>query len=138
MAKILERYWFSGVRRYVRQHVRACIECLVNKVPGGKKAGLLHPIPVTRRPFERIHVDNLGPFLKSSRGYEYIMVCIDSFTRYVMLYPLKNIKGIATIKAMEDLVLRFGNPRVIVTDRRTCFTSKGFKNSVGLEGFTIR
>lgn len=69
-------------------------------------------------------MDNLGPFVKCGRGNEHIMVWIDSFPRYVTLYPLNSTTGVAIVNAMEDLVMKFGNPKVIVTDRGTCFTSK--------------
>lgn len=66
IAKITKNYWFSGLKRYVVQHVRMCLVCLVHKRPVGEKSGLLHPIPPGRRPFETIHVDHLGPFQTST------------------------------------------------------------------------
>lgn len=125
--RILEKYWFPGVRRYVKRHIAGCFECLANKIPGGKKMGLLHPIPPTKRPFERIHVDNVGPFLKSSRGFEHITVIIDSFTRFVLLYPIKSTKATAMMRALEDVFHRYGIPRMIVSDRGTCFTAGAFR-----------
>nr|CAI5821919.1 unnamed protein product [Callosobruchus analis] len=63
VARILEHYWFAGMRRYVRRHIAACIECLYVKIPAGKKPGYLHPIPVPNRPFSRIHMDHTGPYI---------------------------------------------------------------------------
>lgn len=31
--KITRDYWFSALRRYIRQHIRMCIDCLVHKKP---------------------------------------------------------------------------------------------------------
>lgn len=45
VAKIMETYWFTGLKRYVKQHIQMCLDCLVHKTPAGKKPGYLHPIP---------------------------------------------------------------------------------------------
>lgn len=62
IAKIMDNYWFPSMKRYVKQHIQMCLNCLVHKTPAGKKPGNLHPIPSGRRPFEMVHVDHLGPF----------------------------------------------------------------------------
>lgn len=60
--KLQKDFWFAKMRRYVKQHIKMCIDCLVSKRPGGKRPGLLHPIPPGPRPFSLIHVDHVGPF----------------------------------------------------------------------------
>lgn len=127
VSRILENYWFPRIRRYTRRHISSCMECLVNKVPGGKTAGLLNPIPPPTGPFQRIHVDNIGPFVRTSRGNEHLFVIVDAFTRFVNLYPIKSTKANAVIRCMEDFTLKFGNPQHLVSDRGTCFTSTCFK-----------
>lgn len=88
VAKIKELYWFPGMKRYVRQHVQRCFECLIAKVPGGKKPGLLNPIPPGKRPFQIVHVDHLGPFVRSARRNQWILVFVDNMTKFVKLYPV--------------------------------------------------
>jgi hypothetical protein len=39
VAKLLEHYWFPGMRRYVRYHNAHCFESLANKKPSGKRPG---------------------------------------------------------------------------------------------------
>ncbi|CAI6353379.1 unnamed protein product [Macrosiphum euphorbiae] len=41
IARITADYWFSRLRRYVRQHINMCLDCLVHKRPSGKRPGLL-------------------------------------------------------------------------------------------------
>jgi len=59
--KILERYHFPGLRRYVKYHIRCCPECILTKTPRGKQPGQLHPILPGKRPFEIINLDHIGP-----------------------------------------------------------------------------
>lgn len=44
IAKIMEKYYFPQMRRYIRVHINMCPECALTKVPRGKPAGYLHPI----------------------------------------------------------------------------------------------
>jgi len=50
VARIAQDFWFAKMRRYVRQHINMCLNCLTHKKPAGKKPGLLHPIPPGKRP----------------------------------------------------------------------------------------
>ncbi|KAK8788708.1 hypothetical protein V5799_021513 [Amblyomma americanum] len=127
IAKNSETYWFPGMRRYVREHIRRCFECLICKVPSGKEKGLLHPIPPGRRPFETIHADHLGPFVRSKKGNKYILVVIDNLTKYVRLFPSRDTSARSVIKSCEDFTFSHGLPERIITDRGTCFTSKAFE-----------
>lgn len=41
--KITENYWFPHIRRYVKTHINSCLECVIRKVPSGKKLGFYYP-----------------------------------------------------------------------------------------------
>lgn len=126
--RILKHYWFKNMRRYVRKHIRGCVECLFVAVPAGKQPGYLHPLPITARPFSRIHLDHTGPFVSSVCGNSYILVIIDSFTRYVRLYAVTGTKVDNNLPKVQEFVCDYGLPDKIVTDRGTCFTSTIFEN----------
>lgn len=126
VAKIKESYWFPRMKRYVRHHISMCFQCLLNKTPSGKRQGELHPIKPGRRPFAIIHVDHLGPFVKSSKGNRELFVLIDNFTRFTRLYPMKSTLTKCVMIALKSFVNDFGLPERIISDRGTCFTSKEF------------
>jgi len=48
---LLQDFWFSKMKRYVRKHINMCFECLLAKNPRGKRPGLLHSIPLGLRSF---------------------------------------------------------------------------------------
>lgn len=49
----------------------------------GKQKGYLHSIPKVKRRFLTLHIDHLGP-LKKTKGYnKFILVVIDSFSKFV-------------------------------------------------------
>lgn len=95
--KIMEDYWFLQLRRYVRQHIQMCIDCVMTKKPAGKPQGVLHPIPPGLQPFYTIHMDHLGPFETSVKGNRYLLVIVDNLTNYVLLYPTRSTDTRAVI-----------------------------------------
>jgi transposase InsO family protein len=127
VGRIKRQCWFRGMRRYVRRHIAGWPACLYTKTPGEKQAGELHPILLTTRPFQRLHVDNLSPFVKTTRGNTHICLFLDSFSRHVSVYPIKSCQANARVRCLQDVILHFGVPDQIIADSGTCFTSRKFK-----------
>lgn len=60
-----------------------------------------------------------------SGGYQYILVIVDMFTRWVEAYPTRRNDARAVLKALSrELIPRFGIPQEINSDRGTHFTNK--------------
>lgn len=127
VSKIKERYYFARMRRYVRYHIKCCPECMLSKVPKGRQQGELHPIPPGKRPFEIIHLDHIGPFIKSTSGNNHILVLVDNLTKYVKLYAVRRYDTDSVLKCLKSFVLLHGLPKKIISDRGTAFTSKRFE-----------
>ncbi|CAI6374224.1 unnamed protein product, partial [Macrosiphum euphorbiae] len=126
VAKITEDYWFTGLRRYVKQHIQMCLDCLIHKVPAGKNPGYLHPISTGRRPFEVVHIDHLGPFETSATGNKYLLVLVDNLTKYTHLYPCRTTDTAGVLNRLTKFCDTRGIPGRIISDRGTCFTGKAF------------
>lgn len=138
--KIKEKYWFPKMREYVKRHIGQCAECLINKVPGGKRPGALHPAEPPSRPFEKIHMDHVGPFMKTPSENAYILVIIDALTKFVRLYPVTSTGARENLLQLKKFVNNYGVPRKIVTDRGVCFTGKEFEeycDSIGAKHYLI-
>ncbi|CAH2226662.1 jg23170 [Pararge aegeria aegeria] len=115
------------MKKIVTKYVKACIHCAYGKEVSGKKEGYLHPIPKIDIPFHTVHVDHLGPFVKSKKGNLYLLVIVDGFTKFCMLKPLRNLKSNQTIAALTDVFSAFGFPARLISDRGSTFTSKEFE-----------
>ena len=68
----------------------------------------------TLKPMERIAIDTIGP-LSNDMGFKYIIIIIDTFTRYVELFPKQKNTAIAAADALCRPTCR-SNPLEIVTD----------------------
>lgn len=74
-------YWFPRMTKFIKKYVEACLECLFKKGNYGKTEGKIYPIPKPDEPMHTVHIDHVSPFPKSSKGSQYILVIIDSFTK---------------------------------------------------------
>lgn len=136
LEKITRDYWFPRMTQFVKKYVRACIPCAYAKQVGGKRQGELHPITKPSVPFQCLHIDHLGPFIKSKKGNTYILGIIDSFTKFIILRAVKNTKSKTSINVLRDVFSLFGTPKTLISDRGSSFTSNEFKlyvRSTGLK-----
>jgi transposase InsO family protein len=60
-------------------------------------------------------------------GYEYMLVAVDKFTKWVEAKPINSPDAASAVKFIKSIVFRFGVPHSIVTDNGSNFTSKEFK-----------
>ena len=124
--KIAEKYWFPGMRRYVRQHVKRCIDCIIYKGNLGKEAGKLHSMEPDRRPFRTIQMDHVGPFVKSTNGNTHVLVIEDSFSRFIELYPVPDTSVKTALEKLKEFTYAYGLPKRTIADRGSAFTSYQF------------
>lgn len=127
-AKVFERFWCPGVTVMIREHVRSCAHCQLHKRPSGTTRGLFHPVPPPRLPFDRVRIDHVGPFQLGKRGNRHLIVAIDYLTKWVEVRPVASTNSAAACRFVrEDLVVRHGVPKTVVTDNGTAFTADFYR-----------
>lgn len=77
----------------------------MTKVPRGKHPVRSHTIPPRKRPFEIINIDHIGPFVKSTKGNNHILVLIDNLTKYVKLCLVKRCNTEGVLISLKEFVL---------------------------------
>ena len=82
----------------------------------------------TQKPFERLSLDIKGPVNSSQRGFRFILVVVDEYSRFVWGYPLKDISTDSVIERLESLFAYFGYPLTIHTDNGSNFVSAKMKS----------
>lgn len=76
---------------------------------------------------EKIFMDYLGPLPRTQRGYQYIFVAIDAFSRFCWLVPSRNVTAETTIGHLQNIFSLFGPSRSLVCDNAPAFHSGQFK-----------
>ncbi|UYV71013.1 K02A2.6-like [Cordylochernes scorpioides] len=131
--RIRRKYFWPGLLRSIRKYVGHCRECQRRKHAPLRPPGLLQPIPPTSVPFQRVGIDLLGRFPISHLGNKWIIVCTDYLTRYAITRALPSADAQQVAKfVLEDVVLKHGAPREIITDRGRVFQSKLISELTGL------
>ena len=86
--RILNRFYWPGVKRNVEDYCRACPECQ-RTAPRPTVRNPLIPMPLIEVPFDRLGLNIIGPLPKTSRGHRYVLVMVDYATRYPEAVPLR-------------------------------------------------
>ncbi|KAF9420133.1 hypothetical protein HW555_003546 [Spodoptera exigua] len=76
-------------------------------------------------PFNTIHVDVLGP-LPESNGFKFVLVLVDAFTKFCLLYALYRQDTTELKRVFENAISLFGVPKLLVCDRGRMFEASSF------------
>lgn len=122
--RVSSRFYWPRMRRSVTKYLRGCPDCQKRKHEPLPPAGSLQSIPPSPKPFHRVGIDLLGPFPSSVAGNRWVIVCIDYQTRYAetKATPSGTAVEIAAF-LIEQIILRHGAPRELLSDRGTAFMS---------------
>ena len=118
---LMTKYWWHDLPATVDRLVSACPAC--NRV-GARftvRSPQLHPLPIEGL-FYRWGVDLAGPFGKSKRGNQYVMVCVEHYSKFMVLVPLPDKTAATVAMAWKLAVLGiFGSCAEVLTDNGTEF-----------------
>ena len=117
-------YYWPCMQVAIKDYVAKCQVCNVHKgVTAVPLPVLRYPTPTY--PWERVSMDILGGFSMSVRGYRYLLVIVDAFTRYCELVPLRDKSAKSVANAFKERILdRHNAPSVLVTDNGTEFQNE--------------
>uniref|UniRef100_A0A0K0FSN1 Integrase catalytic domain-containing protein n=1 Tax=Strongyloides venezuelensis TaxID=75913 RepID=A0A0K0FSN1_STRVS len=91
------------------------------------------------RPFENLAVDICGPIQPTSqRGNKFIIIFIDSMTRFTMAYPIKKYDYEHIIECLQDLVFTHGAPVSIRCDNAPNFKSHSWKDALDVVNINLQ
>ena len=80
-------------------------------------------------PFDKWALDFIGPINPASNGKKYILVCTDYVTKWAEAKALVRATEHTVVNFLfEEIFVRYGVPREIVTDQGAQFTSKLMKD----------
>ena len=127
LLKCRNSFYWPQQKRDVLAYVKSCHICNKNKKPSVKpKAAMVNYHAGS--PFERLHIDILGPFMRSNAGNRYVLVMIDQFTKWFECIPIGDQSAEQITKTLlETVIARFGTPTFIHSDRGANFESNLFQ-----------
>ncbi|KFD72872.1 hypothetical protein M514_00022, partial [Trichuris suis] len=111
--------WWLKLNDEIEELVRTCSVCQMScHAPAQAPT---HPWEVTRKPWERLHIDFAGPF-----DGKIFLIVVDSFSKWLEVVLVRSTTSSSVINNLRRLFATHGVPRVIVSDNATAFTSEEF------------
>jgi len=72
---------------------------------------------ITGSVMERIHVDITGPHPRTPRGSQYILTCVDAFSKWAEAFAIPNKEARTVARVLvEQVFCRLGTPMALLTD----------------------
>ena len=125
-------YYFPKMAQFVEEYVNSCPVCQRNKGTLHKPFGLLHPLPVPKRPWSSISMDFIvklpasqNTSLSPSPNFDSILVVVDRFTKMAHFIPCQESMNAETLAKLflHHVFPHHGLPDDIISDRGSLFTS---------------
>lgn len=127
--KILSKYFWPKMKSDVVNYIRKCRICAEQKPEQKKVAGQMGVKPDINRCWQYISTDLIGPFPRSTLGHRFVLVVVDYFSKFTLLFPLRTATAKNVAKLIEDNVfLMFGVPEFLRSDNGGQYKSKEFEN----------
>ncbi|XP_074342912.1 uncharacterized protein LOC141680637 [Apium graveolens] len=124
---IRQGYYWPTIHQDAMEFVKKCKECqLFSNVPQISPvlpSSVLSPIP-----FAVWGIDIIGPFPRAKGDLRYLLVSIDYMTKWVEVKAMRTINQQDCIKFVDNILMRFGIPRVLVSDNGPQFIGAEFES----------
>lgn len=131
---IRRHFKWNGMGKQIKDYVRNCQSCQKNK----STRNLKEPMVITDtpfRPFDKVYLDMVGPLPLTINGNKYILSFQDDFSKYFVCSPMADAEAETAARVFfENIIAKFGVPRILVTDNGTNFTAKMFQETCKLLG----
>lgn len=116
-----QHVWWPHIDKQIEDCVKSCMDCCIHQ--DNPAVAPLHPWSFPDRPWQRLHIDLAGPFLKNMW-----LVVVDAHSKWPEVFNLgNNTSSHAIIVRIRETITRFGIPETIVSDNGPQFTSAEFQ-----------
>lgn len=108
-----------------------CIICKQSKAPNQCARPPLGKLTIPERPWQKIYIDLLGPYPRSSNGKTTIFIILDHLTKFVYLKTLTKATASNIVNCLRDEIFSlFSVPQIIHSDNGVQFVGKEFQGLI--------
>ena len=119
----------ASIKDEVKRYCDACLTC--QKIKPAREKLMIKVGSIRGRPFASYAFDIVTLSEPDADGCRYILVCVDSFSRAVELFALKQANATEVFQALNDVLCRWGTPHELRCDNAKAFTSAMVKALLG-------
>ena len=109
----------------IRNHLKTCLPCLQNNHQRQKPPGFLKPIKQPEGIWQLLTMDFHGPISPTTKcGNKYIIAITDVLSKFVITKAVRDCTAATAAHFLvEEVILKYGTPKSILTDNGTHFTA---------------
>ena len=85
----------------------------------------------------QLYLADVQSLMQYNDGYRYLLVCIDVFSKYAWIVPVKSKTGPALVEAFKVILTSGRKPEKIMTDQGTEFFNRHFQNLLKSENIQL-
>ncbi|GFW00978.1 transposon Tf2-9 polyprotein [Trichonephila clavipes] len=100
---VSQEFYIPRLTKIVQDVITNCVPCILSSRKAGNQEGFLHPIPKVDQPHDCYHCDFLAPLPSIKKCYKHLFTVIDSFSKFVWIYP---VKSTSTKDALDKLIFQ--------------------------------
>ena len=123
-------YAFKYMRGWAERFILECDYCQKQSYKRSKKETLPFTLAQTQHVMQRLNIDVIGPLDEDDLGFKHILVVIDTFSRWLMAYPLRSLETKEFVRNLIWHIGIFGVPAELLTDGGSTLTSGIVKDVV--------
>lgn len=136
--RVRQRYYWPKMKADIARYVKSCLVCQKNKPDNCKPAGFMGRSRLVSEPWSMISADLIGPLPRSTRGYRYILVILDTFSKFCLLYPLRSATAALVAQHLEnDIFMIYGIPKFLICDNGPEFKGQPLRSLADKYHFRI-
>jgi transposase InsO family protein len=119
-------YWWYGMTVDIKRIISGCKQCQRVKASGGhEQRDMQTESPETYGLFHRWGLDHIVELPTSANGFKHALVCIDYYSKWVEVIPVKDLSSETTVQAfLMHVIARYGTPAEIITDNGSAFKNE--------------
>jgi transposase InsO family protein len=119
-------YWWYGMTVDIKRIISGCKQCQRVKASGGhEQRDMQTESPESYGLFHRWGLDHIVELPTSANGFKHALVCIDYYSKWIEVIPVKDLTAETTVQAfLMHVIARFGTPAEIITDNGTAFKNE--------------
>lgn len=122
---VSRRFWWSGMFNDIREYNKRCQLCLQHK-PNQQPDKVVMCSNPPQAVWDKIYIDLMGPLIKSYSGNKYVLLILDSFSKWLITFAIPDSSSASIIKCLHQVFTTYGPPSNIVSDNATSFSSHKF------------
>jgi RNase H-like domain found in reverse transcriptase/Reverse transcriptase (RNA-dependent DNA polymerase)/Integrase zinc binding domain/Integrase core domain/Aspartyl protease len=128
LRRLKSKYYWPTMSKDAKRYVANCEVCKASKAVHQTMRPPIGPQKQADNCWQTVSVDLIGPITCSKNGHVYILSVVDNFSKFPLIFPLKNATAKPIIHYLETFVFTLFNvPKILISDNGKQLVGKEFK-----------